>query len=172
MRKTADQNTVTVTIETPGGLNSQTGKSEEVAILALITDRVRGTQTYLDSLFTGDLLDYFKGKVTDDFCPDIMAEYNAEVETNRTLTRDLQAANLRAENIDRDRAFLADGNKQNVANKDAMIDRLTFTVSEVRECLNTERYEHKLAMTERDSLAEQVTKLKVMLFDLQNRKDG
>ena len=161
---------IEVTIEAPCGINSQTGKSEEIEILNRITNRFRGTQTYLDSLFTTDLLDYFSGKVKDDFCPDIMAEYVAEQETNRTLAAELAAAKTQIECRDNDYNRLKELAKDELSGKNNMIDRLTSTVSDLQRRYAEQGSDKFAAARDRDALAEQVRDLKVMLFDLQNKK--
>lgn len=167
MRK-ADQNAVTVTIETPGGLNSQTSKCEEVSVLALITDRVRGTQTYLDSLFTDELTAFFADKVQNDFCPNIMAEYYAEMENNRNLTHDLQSARTSIDLLNKDKDDLKTLAKHEIEKRDKTIAFKEGYINELGEALANVRREHREVIQERMTLSAEVTRLKVMLFDLQN----
>lgn len=168
MRK-ADQNAVTVTIETPGGLNSQTSKCEEVSVLALITDRVRGTQTYLDSLFTDELVAFFADKVQSDFCPNIMAEYYAELENNRNLTHDLQSARTSIDLLNKDKDDLKTLAKHEIEKRDKVIEEKNALLNVRQIALAEACMQKNEFMRERDSLAEQVKSLKVMLFDLQNK---
>lgn len=169
MKKQANASAVTVTIETPGGLNSQTGKSEEIEILAYLTDRVRGTQTYLEQLFTQNLFEWVTGKIRDDFSTDIFMEYQAEIETNRNLTAELNAAKIR---IDGASSYLTRYEaqiKEDRANKDAMINKLSAEINQIRHVLNEERETFNAVEQERNWLKSQVKDLKVMLFDLQNK---
>jgi vancomycin resistance protein YoaR len=168
---------ITVKIDTVNGLNSQTGKSEEIAILQEITERMAGTQTYLESLFTGDLLEWFEGKVHDDFCPNIMAEYHAELENSRNYQNELYAANTQIANL----TAQIDRNKENarsmIAAKESTIadltDRLTahqVVLAKCRVALTDEQSIKAAIISERDDLKAQIKDLKVMLFDLQNSK--
>ena len=161
--------TITVVIDAPCGINAQTSKSEEIDILAAITDRVRGTQTYLDSLFTDELLQFFAGKVKDDFCPNIMAEYYAEIENNRNEHDALLKAKGEIDSLKREKELNAQYDSRKTMEQDNAITKLNITVSDLRAALSEEREQSRLNAIERDTLAETVKNLKVMLFDLQNK---
>lgn len=169
MKKQTDESSVTVTIETPGGLNSQTGKSEEIKVLALITDRVRDTQTYLSSLFTPELLDYVSGKIRDDFAPDIYMEYQAEMETNRNLSRDLVTAQTSITLLNSDKEDLKILAKCEISKRDKTIGLKEDYIRELSVALGDVRRDYISLKCERYTLTEKVTALKVMLFDLQNK---
>jgi len=167
MAKRTEQ--ITVTIEAPSGINSQTGKVEEMEILAAITNRVRGTQTYLDSLFTDELADYFNGQVKNDFCPNIMAEYYAQIETNRNQAGELARANMKIDCLEHDVERYKEAYRVSLTNRQDMIDRLSDTVNVLRVAMSNERQEFMTLKQDRDNMAEQVDKLKIKLFDLMNK---
>lgn len=168
MAKRTEQ--ITVTIEAPCGINSQTGKSEEIAILAAITDRVRGTQTYLDSLFTDGLLDWFTGKVRDDFAPDMFMEYMAELETSQTIRVELQKARSEVDGLKRDKESMEWGRKCDIDKRDKMIGQKEDYILKLGKSLGEVRRDYATMKTERDTLSDTVIKLKVQLFDLMNEK--
>jgi hypothetical protein len=168
MKKKIEQNAVTVVIETPGGLNSQTGKAEEIAVLSLITDRVRGTQTYLDSLFTDGFFDYVAGKIKDDFAPDLYMEYMAEIENNRNLSADLSKARTSIDLLNKDKDDLKILAKCEIGRRDKEIENKINYIKELGVALGDARRDYITTKNERDSLADQVTALKVKLYDIQN----
>jgi hypothetical protein len=166
---------ITVKIDTVNGLNSQTGKSEEIEILSLITERMAGTQTYLESLFDAALLDWFKGQVHDDFCPNIIASYYAEQETNRNLNSELQKSNLIIESMEKQIESNKDNARALLAGKDKAIEQgaellnsRQINLAACQVALGDERRIKEAITSERDELSNQVIKLKAMLFDLQN----
>jgi hypothetical protein len=167
MKKT-NESIIEVTIEAPSGINSQTGKSEEIEILNRITNRFKGTQTYLSMLFTENLVEWFNGKVRDDFSADLFMEYQAEMENNRNLSADLQTARTSINLLNKDKEDLKILAKAEIDKRDKTIGLKEDYIHELSEALADVRREHREVIQERMSLSAEVTKLKVMLFDLQN----
>lgn len=65
--------TVKIKIEgVDGGLNAQTSKADEIAILKALLEKVHGTQTYLGSLFTKDFVMWVETAIRDDVSTDMM----------------------------------------------------------------------------------------------------
>ena len=164
------QEIIEVTIEAPCGIGSQTGKSEEIEILSRITNRFGGTQTYLASLFSAALLEYFSNTVKDDFSPDIMADYRAEMENRRKA--DAEAASLRTqlESRNKDYERLENMAKGELIGKNNTIKQFEAAVDDLRRRLAEKANQTSCAEQENMRLTEQVKELKVMLFDLQNKK--
>lgn len=167
MKKTAEQS-IEVTIETPTGINSQTGKSEEIEILSRITNRFRGTQSYLASLFTNNLLDYFSDAVKDDFCPDVMADYRAEMENRRKYESELSSARISNELLNKDIEKLRDQARCELEYRNKKIDEHQKVIDDLRMRLAEKSNDVQCANQEVGRLAEQVRDLKVKLFDLMN----
>ena len=53
-------------------LDATSGKSEEIAVLEKLVRSYKGTGTYLEGLFSNNLLGWFRNQVQDDFTGDIM----------------------------------------------------------------------------------------------------
>ena len=160
---------IEVTIEAPCGIGPQTGKSEEIEILSRIIGRFGGTQTYLASLFSAALMEYFANTVKDDFCPDIMADYKNEMENRRKFEFEAQSLRTQVEYRDADLDSLKEKVKAEITGKDRMIDGLTEQVAMLNRRYSEQVGETNKASAERDALSEQVRDLKVKLFDMMTK---
>jgi len=160
---------IEVTIEAPSGINSQTGKSEEIEILNRITNRFKGTQTYLSMLFTENVVEWFNNKVHDDFSTDLFMEYQAEIETNRNLSVEISKSQSSLEFQTKRMEELAVAYQNELETRDRTIGENKAYMAEVREALSQSRRDWMQVDSEKNKLTAEVTKLKVMLFDLQNK---
>jgi hypothetical protein len=160
---------IEVTIEAPCGIGSQTGKSEEIEILSRITNRFRGTQSYLASLFTGSLLEYFEGTVKDDFTPDIMADYRCEIENRRKAEAALSSANTSNHILTQDIEKLREQARCELEYRNKKIDEYQKVIDDLRMRLAEKSNAHQCANQENIRLSEHVRDLKVKLFDIMNK---
>ena len=88
-------------------LDATSGKFEEVAVLEKLVRSYKGTGTYLEGLFSNNLLGWFRNQVQDDFTGDIMDTLegsHADLARNNTdkvsLRNDVSEYTKRSEDLE------------------------------------------------------------------------
>jgi chromosome segregation ATPase len=72
-------------------LDSQTGKADEITVLQCIVALFQGSQTYLESLFSPELVTWVQQQIKDDLCADIWSCRQEDYRENCLLKNELAA---------------------------------------------------------------------------------
>lgn len=149
-------------------------KQQETAALAkMAMEQERGS--YLEGLFTNDMVAWASQKIAQDFLPDLHAEYVAEMEQNQELRLEVSRlqSKVRSQKDSRNREEQAwkQGNENlqaELENAKAQSQRYLDQLSAVQTAKWEQAQELDAAEAKAEKLELELLKLKAKLFDLQN----
>ncbi len=164
-----------------GGLNSQTGKSDEIAIIEELHRKFSGSQTYMEHLFSLPFVEWIKSQIKDDLSCDIHSDLvhgGMEVGRLTSIISSLQEKERRDAHASEFEVSKWRARWQEKENDDARHVQELFKEREERQLGQQERMEKLNEMTDmleqerEDSmkLADQVVSLKAKLYDLMVKK--
>ena len=158
--------------------NSQTSKQEELNFLNALCVEFAGTQTYLASLFTGRLLQWASRRIQDDFPIDVMEQLDAT--NNESNKKDQYINTLEAKLYDTEKLLKEKNdtinnalNEINVLKQDLRDEKQKgygLACQKGERVLELEGQLREAAQHQRQA-DDTIIKLKVKLFDLQNKEN-
>lgn len=166
--------TQTITIKNP---TSQTTKIEETAILKKLQESINEA-SYLSSLVSPGLVDWFTEMVHNDFTPDIMATLadarediiNAERETRsaRSLAEAAAIAEAKYHNLYNAQVELVELKNKKIDSLHQEEGKLILSLSAAREDIGNLQSENARLQSEIDRRDAEMIRLKALLWDLTN----
>jgi hypothetical protein len=166
-----------------GGLNSQTGKSDEIAIVEELHRKFSGSGTYLEHLFSMPFVEWVKSQIKDDLSCDIHSDLVAagmEVSRLNSLNAALSQVSERnakglEEEISKWKARWQEKENDDARHVQELADRrrewqeerngLVIKMNEMEERIDQECHDAL-------KLADEVVSLKAKLYDLITKKEG